>query len=102
MLKQCSIHPERLFPCKTCDRSHLKGLSGVDEDQRCTRGDQPKIPLSSKIWQNPPCPAKPDPPPLGEKYLVFFREISGKFRVFREISLNLTGFSLNLVKLMLI
>ena len=73
--------------------------------QRCARADQPKIPLSSKIWKNPPCPAKPDPllpsrrVKLGEKILGFFREFSGKFRVlgkfrgffviFREISLNL-------------
>ena len=30
VLKQCSIHAERLLHCTTCDRSPLKEMSGVE------------------------------------------------------------------------
>ena len=44
-------------------------------------------PPVKNFWEIPPCPAKPDPHRRairGEKFLGFFREFSGKFRVFRK------------------
>ena len=58
------------------------------------KGDQPKIPLSSKILKNPPLSSEPGPPlrrrakPAG-KFLGYFEELSGKFSViFGLITIN--------------
>ena len=48
------------------------------------KGDQPNIPLSSKIWKNPPCRAKPDPHPPNEPRPQGFRVFRVNFGDFSE------------------